>query len=219
MRVSDRGAAPLLEARDLRVTLGGAVILDGLDLRLDAGAAVWLEGPNGAGKTTLLRALAGLLASDGDVFVSGARAGSQAARAHLRLVPDSAPLYEDLSAGEHARLLGRIAGRDGADTAALAWCERFGLGDRLDHYPAALSRGMRQKLALAIALGGAPPLLLLDEPFNALDADAGTALLAGLADHANAGGAVLVSGHQADMAARWPGTHRRLQAGRWAPTE
>ena len=205
---------PLLEARGLGVTLGGVSVLDGLDLTLSAGDAVWLEGPNGAGKTTLLRALAGLIESDGDVFVGGARVGGEAARALLRFVPDSAPLYEDLSVREHAVLLGRVSGRDGADTAALAWCERFGLADRFDHYPAALSRGMRQKLALAVALGGAPPLLLLDEPLNALDAEAQADLLTGLAAHAAAGGAVLVSGHQSDVAARWPGSRLRLASGR-----
>ncbi len=205
---------PLLEARGLGVTLGGVSVLDGLDLTLSAGDAVWLEGPNGAGKTTLLRALAGLIESAGDVFVGGTRVGGEAARALLRFVPDSAPLYEDLSVREHAVLLGRVSGRAGADTAALAWCERFGLADRFDHYPAALSRGMRQKLALAVALGGAPPLLLLDEPLNALDAEAQTDLLTGLAAHAAAGGAVLVSGHQSDVAARWPGSRLRLASGR-----
>ena len=209
--------APLLDVRGLRVSLGGVAVIDDLDLVLAPGDAVWLEGVNGAGKTTLLRAIAGLIASDGDVFVVGARAGSEAARSLSRLVPDAAPLYEDLTVREHAVLLGRVSGRDGAAAAALAWCERFGLVDRLDHYPAALSRGMRQKVVLSVALGGAPPLLLLDEPLNALDAESQSALLEGLAEHAGAGGAVVVSGHQADVADRWPGQRRRLTAGRLTP--
>ena len=207
----------LLEVRDLHVALGGVVILEGLDLTLRAGDAVWLEGPNGAGKTTLLRALAGLIPSSGDLFVRGHRVGGEAARAQLRFVPDSAPLYEDLSVREHAQLLGRVSGRSGADAAALEWCGRFGLGDRLDHYPGALSRGMRQKLVLAVALGGAPPLLLLDEPLNALDADSQARLLTGLSDHAAHGGAVLVSGHQADVAERWRGRRVQLEGGRTMP--
>ncbi len=213
----DASNESLLEVHGLGVKLGGVAILDGLDLTLMPGDAVWLEGPNGAGKTTLLRALAGLIQSAGDVHVRGARVGGEAARAQLRFVPDSAPLYEDLSVREHALLLGRVAGREGADEAALGWCERFGLGDRLDHYPSALSRGMRQKLVLAVALGGAPPLLLLDEPLNALDTEAQARLLEGLADHAAAGGAVLVSGHQADVAERWPGRRIRLEAGQALP--
>jgi ABC-type multidrug transport system ATPase subunit len=213
----DGSGAPLLEVRGLRVSLGGVVVIDGLDLSLAPGDAVWLEGANGAGKTTLLRAIAGLIASDGDVFVAGARAGSEAARSRSRLVPDAAPLYEDLTIREHAVLLGRVAGRDGADTAALGWCERFGLIDKLDHYPATLSRGMRQKVVLSVALGGAPPLLLLDEPLNALDAESQAALLEGLTEHADAGGAVVVSGHQADVADRWPGVRARLAAGQLTP--
>ena len=212
------GDRPVLEVRTLSVTLGGVRVIDELDLTLAPGDALWLEGPNGAGKTTLLRALAGLLMSDGEVFVAGARAGTEAARARSRFVPDAAPLFEDLTVREHAVLLGRVSGRPGADEAALAWCERFGLSQRLDDEPGALSRGMRQKLVLAVALGGAPPLLLLDEPFNALDAEAQGLLATGLLEHAAAGGAVVVSGHQGDLAERWPGRRLRLGAERAAPS-
>jgi ABC-2 type transport system ATP-binding protein len=208
---------PLLAASDVRVALSGAVVIDGIDLTLRPGELVWLEGPNGAGKTTLLRALAGLIASDGDVSILGAAAGTAAARARLRFVPDLAPLYEDLTVREHAGFLGRVSGVRRADELALSWCERFGLSEQLDQYPGTLSRGMRQKLALAIALGGAPPLLLLDEPFNALDADAQERLLEGLVAHAAEGGAALLSGHQLDVAERWPGRRLRLEAGSFTP--
>ncbi|CAN5742548.1 ABC transporter ATP-binding protein [soil metagenome] len=204
---------PLLDVRGLRVALSGAVILDGVDLILRPGELAWLEGPNGAGKTTLLRALAGLISADGEVRVVGATAGTSAARAQLRLVPDIAPLYEDLTVREHAEFLGRVSGRRDADAQATRWCETFGLSEQFDQYPGTLSRGMRQKLALAVALGGAPPLLLLDEPFNALDADAQEHLLAGLVAHAAEGGAALLSGHQQDVADRWPGRRLRLEGG------
>jgi ABC-2 type transport system ATP-binding protein len=211
---ADAGPPPLLAAHGLRVRIAGTPILDDVDLELAPGDLVWLEGPNGAGKTTLLRALAGLVAVDGDVRIQGAHAGSAAARVRTRLVPDTAPLYEDLTVGEHARFLGRVGGAPGADDRSLAWCERFGLAERLDHYPGALSRGMRQKLALALAFGSAPPLLLLDEPFNALDAEAQSVLLEALREHAAAGGAALLSGHQLDVAERWPGRRLRLSGGR-----
>jgi ABC-type multidrug transport system ATPase subunit len=213
----DAAREPLLEARGLGVRLAGTVVLEGIDLLVRAGDAWWVEGPNGAGKTTLLRSLAGLIASEGDVRIRGALVGGQAARALLRFVPDSTPLYEDLSVREHAVLLGRVSGRAGAGEAALAWCERFGLTARLDDYPSVLSRGMRQKLVLAVALAAAPPLLLLDEPLNALDAEAQAQVLTGLAAHAAAGGAVVASGHQADVALRWPGRRLRLDAGRALP--
>lgn len=208
------GTTPILSTRALRVRLGGATIIEALDLDLHAGEALWLEGPNGAGKTTLLRALAGLVSGDGDVHVEGVRVGAQAAVGRYRLVPDTPPLYEDLSVREHAELLGRVSGRAGADVEALRWCHRFALEERLDHYPDALSRGMRQKLSLAIALAGAPALLLLDEPFNALDADAQTLLLEALEEHSAAGRCAIVSGHQVDLAVRWHGRRARLAAGR-----
>jgi ABC-2 type transport system ATP-binding protein len=210
-------ADPLLAAADLRVTLAGAVILDGVDLTLRPGDIAWLEGPNGAGKTTLLRALAGLIAAVGDVRILGAAAGTAAARARLRFVPDIAPLYEDLTVREHAGFLGRVSGVRDADALALSWCERFGLTEQLDQYPGTLSRGMRQKLALAVALGGAPPLLLLDEPFNALDAASQDRLLEGLVAHAADGCAALLSGHQLDIAGRWPGPRLRLEGGHLTP--
>lgn len=210
---------PVLEVRDLRVALGGVRVIDGLDLALAPGDALWLEGPNGAGKTTLLRAVAGLVVSDGDVFVAGARAGSEAARMRSRFVPDAAPLYEDLTVREHATLLGRVSGRPGADEAALGWCDRFGLSERLDDEPGALSRGMRQKLVLAVALAGAPALLLLDEPFNALDEEAQALLASALLEHAAAGGALIVSGHQGDIAERWPGRRLRLGGARTPPSD
>jgi len=215
--VTPARAAPLLEARALGVRLGGVAIIDPLDLDLRPGDAIWLEGPNGAGKTTLLRALAGLIASSGDVFVQGVRVGTQAALGRYRFVPDTPPLYEDLSVREHAQLLGRVSGRSGADDEAVAWCERLGLDERLDHYPSALSRGMRQKLALAIALAGAPNLLLLDEPLNALDVSSQALVIDALQAHAAAGGAVVVSGHQADVAERWRGARWRLERGHLDP--
>lgn len=206
-------AAPTLLVRALRVRLSGAVIIEDLDLELAAGEALWLEGPNGAGKTTLLRALAGLVDADGEIRVEGQRVGQQPTLGRYRFVPDAPPLFEDLSVREHAELLGRLSGRAGADAEALAWCERFGLSERLDHYPGALSRGMRQKVSLAVALAGAPALLLLDEPFNALDSDAQSLLLEALQAHATSGRCVIVSGHQADLAARWQGRRARLEAG------
>jgi ABC-2 type transport system ATP-binding protein len=218
MRTPEDDDAVVL-ARGLSVRLGGVTIIDDLDLELRSGEALWLEGPNGAGKTTLLRALAGLIAFDGDVHVEGVRVGQQAAMGRYRLVPDTPPLFEDLSVREHAELLGRISGRAGADAEALQWCARFGLDAHLDHYPGVLSRGMRQKLSLAVALAGAPALLLLDEPFNALDADAQTVLLEALLAHAAAGRAVIVSGHQADLAARWSGRRARLSAGALTPVD
>lgn len=192
---------PALRAEDVGVRLGGVAILEGIDLALAPGDLTLLVGPNGAGKSTLLRALAGLLPASGDVRVAGHLPGSVAARATFAFAPDEPALYEDLTLAEHARFTATLYARPEAEERARALLEAFDLGAKLDEVPGSHSRGMRQKLGLALALGLAMPLTLLDEPFNGLDADAQATLARALVERAAAGGAVLLTGHQQELPA------------------
>jgi len=190
-----------LHADNVTVRLGGTPIISEANLRLEAGDLALLTGPNGAGKSTFLRALVNLLPSDGDIYLSGLRPGNPAARSRFTYVPDEAALYEDLTLEEHTYFTALIYGQAGAAERMRSWLELFGLQERLGEYPTTHSRGMRQKLALALALGLDTPLQVLDEPFNGLDAEAQQHLGEALKERCAAGGAVLLTGHQNELQA------------------
>jgi ABC-type multidrug transport system ATPase subunit len=179
---------------------GGARALGPLDLTLRAGELVALVGHNGAGKSTLLRLAAGLLErTSGELQVCGERPGTLAARRRVSFVPDTPVLYEDIGAGELVEYVARLHDTDGWRERAASALARLGLEDRADQLPGQLSRGLRQRLALAVGLARPFSLLLLDEPFGPLDAAAAEVVAAVLAEHAAQGAAVLVSSHQPDL--------------------
>jgi len=198
---SAEGAAgePYLSAREVTIRLGGVAIVEDVDLTLLAGDLLLLTGPNGAGKSTLLRALVGLLPASGDIEVFGRYPNSLAARGQFVFTPDEPALYEDLTLAEHARFNALVYQRPESEERAVDWLTRFGLAEKLDEFPGTHSRGMRQKLALSLALGLELPLTFLDEPFNGLDIDAQGLLAAGLNGRAAEGGAVLLTGHQREL--------------------
>lgn len=188
-----------LVAQEVTVKLGGVPIISQADFSLAAGDLALLTGPNGAGKSTLLRALVNLLPSGGDVFISGLRPSSPAARGKFVYVPDEAALYEDLTLAEHMRFVSLIYGQAGAEERMRHWLHRFGLEAKEGEFPSTHSRGMRQKLSLALALGLDTPLLVLDEPYNGLDLDSQALLNVALQERCAAGGAVLLTGHQGEL--------------------
>jgi ABC-2 type transport system ATP-binding protein len=192
--------APLpLVANAVRVRLGGVAIVEEAALTLAPGDLVLLTGPNGAGKSTLLRALVGLLPASGEVQVLGHAPTSLAAKRAFAFAPDEPALYEDLTLAEHVRFQALLYGRPEAEPRTLAWLDAFDLTAKLGEFPGTHSRGMRQKLSLALTLGLALPLTLLDEPFNGLDLVSQERLAAALAERTGEGGAVLLTGHQREL--------------------
>lgn len=150
-----------VRVRGLRRVFGDHVVLDGLDLDIAPGELVALLGRSGSGKSTLLRTLAGLdPVVDGSVQVDGrvAVAFQEPRLLPWRRVADNVAL---------ALRTGRKTDRQARARAAL---DEVGLGDKHDVWPVTLSGGQAQRASLARALVGAPGLLLLDEPFSALDA-------------------------------------------------
>jgi heme exporter protein A len=159
----------VIRARALQKRYGAKRVLRGLDVDVACGDFVVVTGPNGSGKTTLLRLLAGLAAPSGGELVVDARREQVGFLAHEPLV------YRELTALENLRLYARLYRvRDPERIGMLL--ERFGLWDARNDRVAEFSSGMQQRLALCRALLHSPSLLLLDEPFNGLDAD-GAALL------------------------------------------
>ena len=189
-----------LAASALVKEYAGARALGPLDLRVRPGELVALVGHNGAGKSTLLRLAAGLLdRSAGELTICGERPGTLEARRLVSFVPDTPVLYEDLGVGELVEYIARLHDPTGWRARAAGAVTRLGLEERADQLPGQLSRGLRQRLALALGLARPFSLLLLDEPFGPLDA-ASSEVVAGLvAERAAAGAAVIVSSHQPDF--------------------
>jgi NitT/TauT family transport system ATP-binding protein len=143
---------------------GAVQALAGLDLRVAQGAFVALLGPSGCGKSTLLRLLAGLDEPDRGELRRAARSATAMVFQDAHLLP-----WRDVRANVELPLELRGAGAGERRALAEQTLARVGLADALRRYPAELSGGMRMRVSLARALVTAPRLLLLDEPFAALD--------------------------------------------------
>ena len=191
----------VLGASGLAKDYGDGYGLDPVDIALGVGELVVLVGPNGAGKSTLIGLCAGLLEpTGGEVTVVGAPAGSLEARAATSYLPDNPVLYDDLSVYEHLEYIARLHGVDDWQAPADELLDRLDLGERADDLPSRFSRGMRQKVSLALALVRPFQLLLVDEPFVGLDAPAQTTLVELLRAAVADGATALVSTHQLDLA-------------------
>lgn len=164
----------------LRVGYGKQSVLEGIDLEIPSGSIVSVLGPSGCGKTTLLRAIAGLLPvsqgsiSIGDVEVSSETANLPPERRRIGWVPQDASLFPHLNVRENIAFGIRKSAQADARVDELA--RLVGLSALLDRAPDQLSGGQAQRVSLARALAPKPAIVLLDEPFAALDPMLRTAL-------------------------------------------
>ena len=162
-----------------------------------------MVGPNGAGKTTLLRILAGLMQpTAGQIRVLGQplQQGLAQTRAAIGLLSHQSMLYDDLTLHENLTFAARLYGLHRPREVAGSALTEAGLGDRADKLPRRLSRGLLQRAAIARALLHRPKVLLLDEPFTALDAAAADRLRADLRVRLAAGlGVVVVTHHLTEV--------------------
>jgi heme ABC exporter ATP-binding subunit CcmA len=195
----DAGAPALLEARGLRRSFGRLKVLRGLDLAVRPGEAVAVAGPNGSGKTTLLRILAGLMRPEGgDVRVLGhpVRGEDPVGRRGIGFVSHQSLLYDDLTLAQNLTFAARLYRLPRPAEAARRALETAGLASRADDPPRRLSRGLAQRAAIARALLHAPRLLLLDEPFTALDATSAERLRGELAARLSEGLGMVIVTHR-----------------------
>jgi iron(III) transport system ATP-binding protein len=169
----DSGGPPALEVRGLAKSFGPTAVLRGLDLEVPAGTLTAVLGPSGCGKTTLLRLLAGFERPDagavrlGDRDLSGPGVHVAPERRRIGLVPQEGALFPHLSVAANIGFGLPRRRRAGRVAELLALLDLEGLGDR---HPHQLSGGQQQRVALARALAPTPTVILLDEPFDALDA-------------------------------------------------
>jgi len=181
------------------VKLYGAVrAVDGLSFRAERGEILGLVGPNGAGKTTTLRCLTGIVPpTAGRVAVEGFDLHRQPIEAKRRLafVPDEPRLFDYLTARDHLSVTARLYGVADGEERAAALLQEFDLADRATAFPSELSRGMKQKLMVALALLHRPAVLVLDEPLTGLDPAAMRRMKDRIRRTAAEGAAVILSSH------------------------
>lgn len=197
---------PALEIRGLSKAFDRPAV-DGLDLRVFPGEFYSLLGPNGAGKTTTLRMVAGLLAPDaGEISVYGRDALGDpiGAKRIMAWVPDEPMIYDKLTPMEYLEFVAGLWGVD-SDAAVARASELFaalGLSAVAHQRAEGLSKGMRQKLALAGALVHDPRLIILDEPFTGLDAGSARIVKDMLRERTAAGCCVVMTTHILEVAER-----------------
>jgi ABC-2 type transport system ATP-binding protein len=191
---------PLLQATHVRVEFGTLVAVRDLTVELRGGDLLGLVGPNGAGKTTSLRAMAGLQPlTAGLIRVLGhdvVEAGTFA-MPNIGFASDTPPLYEKLTVEDFLTFIGLAYGLDRAeiDDRIGFWLDRLWLSERRKDKIKSLSRGMRQRLAVARTLLPGPQVILLDEPAAGLDPAGRVAFRRLLCNLRDQGKAIIVSSH------------------------
>ena len=168
----------MIRARGLGRDFGAKRVLQGLDFDVQRGGFLVVTGPNGSGKSTLLSLCAGLLVpTTGELVV-------QADRGEIGYVAHEPLVYRELTALENLDLFGRLYRVPERRERAGMLLERFGLWEARRQRVSSFSRGMAQRLALCRALLHEPTMLLLDEPYSSLDADASSLVDGVLSDYA-----------------------------------
>lgn len=196
----------LLRLTDVRVLYGDFLAVDRVSFALGGGDLLGLIGPNGAGKTTMLRASAGLLApSAGHIEVLGhdvVRFPTRVGR-HLGFAPDMPAVYDQLTVEQYLDFIGQCYGLPASTRAERIdhWLVQLWIDEKRRNKISALSRGMRQRLAVARTLLSDPHVVLLDEPAAGLDPAGRIQFRQLLASLRDMGKAIIVSSHiLADLA-------------------
>ena len=193
----------MIRARDLEKRFGRRPVLRGVSFELERGGLLVVTGPNGSGKTTLMRLVAGLAApSRGTIEVD-------ADRSRIGFLSHEPLVYRELSAAENLDLFGRLYRVPERRERIGMLLERFGLWEARNERVATYSRGMTQRLALCRTFLHEPDLLVLDEPFSALD-EAGASLLDRELEELRSGRTMIVTTHDPARLERYAGTRLAL---------
>ncbi|MDN5684369.1 ATP-binding cassette domain-containing protein [Corynebacterium glyciniphilum] len=191
---------PAVSCHGLSISYSGQQVLDDVSMTVHSGRVHALLGPNGAGKSTWFRIILGLEdRHSGSVGILGEPRDRQSLL-NIGASVNGPALYPHLSARENGRVHARLLGLD--DDSVDSVLATVGLGDTGRKRVKSFSTGMKARLALAIAMLGTPPILLLDEPQNGLDPQGIADLRFFLREWADQGGTVLVSSHQLGEVAR-----------------
>ncbi|MES2521487.1 MAG: ABC transporter ATP-binding protein [Gemmatimonadota bacterium] len=188
----------MIEVEKYAKLYGDTVAVRELSFTVQPGDVLGLVGPNGAGKTTTLRALAGILQpTSGTIRIGGVDLGKDpvSAKRQLAFIPDEPQLFDYLTVTEHLHFVTRLYGVEDAELRIPILLDELELTAKKDALPTELSRGMKQKLAIACGLLHMPSALLLDEPLTGLDPVGIRRMKETIAGRARAGTAVILSSH------------------------
>ncbi|MBS5973152.1 MAG: ABC transporter ATP-binding protein [Varibaculum cambriense] len=194
------GIGNAIDAQDVVKLYGNNLALDHLYLQIPAGSFFGLVGPNGAGKSTFLSIATGLLEPDrGTVFINGISMWDEpvAAKGALGVLPDGMHMFDRLSGIEHLTFVAQLRGLDKqtAIQRSRSLLQTFELPLDKKKTISEYSTGMRKKIGLALALVTSPRLVVLDEPFEAVDPVSANTLQQVLKEYVKLGGTVVLSSH------------------------
>lgn len=199
------GTATLV-AHHLTRRFGNRLAVDDVSFEFRAGEILALLGPNGAGKTTTLRMLAGLIApSSGSVRIDAQEMTPRAApglRARIGFLTEAPGLWDNLTVRENVSVYARLYGLADPDKAVSAALALFDVADRSDDRTARLSKGLKQRVALARTIVHQPPIVLLDEPTSGLDPESARDVRELIVGMRSQGRAVLLCTHNLDEVER-----------------
>jgi ABC-2 type transport system ATP-binding protein len=197
----------VISVEDLTKEFDGIKALQGVSFDIGKGETFGLIGPNGAGKTTLIRILTGQIApTAGKIRFQGEEIDTKERRYRLKvgLVPQEAAFYGRLNARENLELIGRLYAieKSGASQRATELLDWAGLAEHAERQVRFFSRGMQQRLSMAMGLMHGPHLLYLDEPTSGLDPEARVALWEMIQRLAAQGASILLTTHNMEEADR-----------------
>jgi ABC-2 type transport system ATP-binding protein len=188
----------VIEVEQYTKLYGDVVAVQSLSFNVHPGDVLGLVGPNGAGKTTTLRAIAGILQpTSGKIRIAGIdlAVNPVAAKSRLAFIPDEPQLFDYLTVTEHLHFVARLYGVSDAEPRIGPLLEELELTAKKDALPTELSRGMKQKLAIACGLLHRPAALLLDEPLTGLDPVGIRRMKETILERAREGAAIVLSSH------------------------
>ena len=188
----------MIEVQELTKLYGDFPAVTSISFDVQPGEVVGLVRPNGAGKTTTLRSIVGIIRpTSGRIRIAGHDLHDDPlpAKQQLAFVPDEPQLFDYLTVDEHLMFVARIYNVEGFEARAELLLDELELRDKRGALPDELSRGMKQKLAIACALLHEPRALLFDEPLTGLDPGAIRRMKQTIRSRADAGAAVILSSH------------------------
>src|SRR5215510_12393861 len=162
----------MIEITGLSKSFGDFIAVRDLSFTVRAGEVLGLVGPNGAGKTTTMRVMTGIIpATSGTVHIGGQDIVSHPieAKRQIAFFPDEPRLFDYLTVRQHLAFVARLYGVANHEAIAEPLLAEFEIADKADKLPGELSRGMKQKLAIACGLLHSPKIIYFDEPLTGLD--------------------------------------------------